>query len=235
MKPLYLSTPVRKGLGPCLRPGGTVLTERIVELLSPDSADLILDAGCGMGTSMEMVRSCGGYRVFGIDLDDGLLRQAHGEGRVVARGELAALPFADATFDTVLCECVWNLTDKEKVLAEFARVLKSGGILAMTDIYSRNGNSTHAETWPVPCCFSGATDLDKIEDQVVNAGFRLRMLEDHTRLLNKTAAEFIFTHGSLKDFWQSVTGSAELAARACRAAALAKPGFFLLMAQRSML
>lgn len=235
MKPLYLSSPVRKGLGSCLRPGGAALTERILDLLKPEPACTVLDAGCGTGASMVMLKERGITKVFGLDLDSDLLRQAHHQKQVVARGDLACLPVADKIFDMILCECVWNLTDKEKVLGEFMRILKPGGILAMTDIYSRATNTSHAGSWPVRCCFSAATDLDTVARQVSSAGFTIAIMEDQTGLLKKTAAEFIFVHGSLKDFWRAVTGSAELAEKACEASATSRPGLFLLVAKRNTL
>lgn len=235
MKPLYLSAAVRHGLGPCLRPGGAELTERIVSLLAPDHDCRILDAGCGTGASMAILKQHGAKTVFGLDLDCGLLVEARNDGQAVARGDLARLPLATAACDMVLCECVWNLTAKDQVLAEFARVLKSGGMLAMTDIHARSVPGDQAGQWPVRCCFSQATDLATVQRQVTAAGFTITTLEDHTPLLKRTAAEFIFAHGSLHGFWQAVTGDPELAAAACAVAAASRPGLFLLLARRNTL
>ncbi len=235
MKPLYLSSPVREGLGSCLRPGGAVFTEYILDVLEPDPAWMVLDAGCGTGASMTMLEKRGLTKVFGIDLERDLLQQPYHEEQSVVCANLAHLPMADEVFDIILCECVWNLTDKEKVLGEFARTLKPGGILAVTDIYTRSGNTAYAGSWPIHCCFSAATDLDTVARQVTSAGFVIAILEDHTGLLKKTAAEFIFVHGSLKGFWQAVTGNAELAEAACEVSMAVRPGLFLLVAKRNIL
>lgn len=233
MKPLYLSTAVRDGLGPCLRPGGSSLTERILELSAPSHDSRVLDAGCGTGASMAIIRKRGIERVFGVDLHSGLLREAYRMKQSVAQGNLARLPFADTSFDLLICECTWNLTPKKQVLAEFARVLKPGGVLAVTDIYSRKIDGAQAGTWPVSCCFSQATDLATVEQQITNATFTVTTMEDHTPLLKKTAADFVFAHGSLQAFWLAVTGSAELAAAACDASAASRPGLFLILAKRN--
>ena len=232
MRPLYLSTPVRERLGPCLRPGGTILTRRILDLIRPKPDDMVLDAGCGPGGSMALLRDHGVRTVLGLDLDPGLLLESRSSGAHPARADLANLPLPDACLDLVLCECVWNLTDRQKVLSEFARTLKPGGRVALTDIYTRSLQN-RSGTWPVPCCFSGATDLATVRDLFVKAGFTISNLEDHTRLLNQTAAEFVFAHGSLQAFWQAVTGDTNLATAACAAAATARPGLFLLIARRS--
>ncbi len=233
MRPLYLSSAVREGLGPCLRPGGTVLTRRIIDLLQPDDNCTILDAGCGTGASMALIKQHGFATVFGIDVDSGLLSEAGKTCQTVIRGDLARLPLADREWDIILCECTWNLTEKEQVLKEFARVLKPGGMLAMTDIYTRGVPARQAGTWPIRCCFSAATDLATVNRQVTAAGFTVTTLEDHTPLLKQTAAEFVFAHGSLQKFWQAVTGNCADAAAACTASAASRPGLFLLLAQRN--
>lgn len=234
MKPLYLSTPVRQGLGPYLRPGGRILTERILDLLSPDPAGLILDAGCGTGASLALLQEYGINNVLGLDLDKRLLMEARHRGRHVARADLARLPLPDACLDLVLCECVWNLTDKERVMTEFARVLRPGAAIALTDIYSRiAGPMKPSGTWPVRCCFSQATDLATVQELVIGSGFAVTVMEDHTRHLKQTAAEFVFAHGSLQAFWHAVTGDANLARSACEASATIRPGLFLLIAKRS--
>ena len=178
---------------------------------------------------MELLKDYGIRRVLGFDIDPQLAGEARQKSLHVALADLARLPLPDGCLDLVLCECVWNLTDKKRVTSEFARVLRPGGCLAVSDIYSRTGKTG---TWPLPCCFAGATDLATVTDLISHAGFTVEILEDHTPLLNKTAAEFVFTHGSLQGFWQAVTGDAQLATAACSAAAASRPGLFLLLAKR---
>jgi ubiquinone/menaquinone biosynthesis C-methylase UbiE len=235
MKPLYLTSPVRKGLGPCLRPGGETLTRHILGLLRPGPDHTVLDAGCGTGATMGMLREYGAGRLLGLDLDTGLLGEALRCGARIARADLARLPLLSASMDMVLCECVWNLTDKPQVLREFARVLRRGGTLALSDIYLQNPTAgSHAASWPSRSCFFQATDLATVREMVTTAGFEVMTLEDHSRLLKQTAAEFVFAHGSLQGFWQAVLGDRERADAVCAAAIATRPGLFLLTARRSI-
>ncbi|SFL66271.1 Methyltransferase domain-containing protein [Desulfomicrobium norvegicum] len=222
---LYASPPVRKFLGPVLRPGGERLTRLMLALAGPLHGALALDAGCGCGATLALLREHGA-RAVGLDLNAALLREAGDVDARVAQADLADLPLPDACLDLVLCECVWNLTDKERVLAEFRRVLRPGGTLALADIYARG---CRTGDWPVRCCFAQATDLQTVMEQVAGAGFEIDVIEEHTELLKKTAADFVFRHGSLHGFWQAVTGDPVLAQMACDASRASKPGLFLLI------
>ena len=231
MKPLYLTTPVRQGLGKCLRPGGEKLTRRIIELLQPKASDTILDAGCGIGASIAMLQDAGCTDVFGLDQEYSLLaEQQRNRPAMVAQADIANLPLGEGCLHMALCECVWNLTQKEQVLSEFHRVLRPGGQLALTDIYLRGKGQ---DAWPGKSCFASATDIETVQKTVENSGFEILHLEDHSPLLKQTAAEFVFAHGSLQAFWQAVTGDSQMATDACKASATSRPGLFLLIARRN--
>jgi SAM-dependent methyltransferase len=69
--------------------------------------------------------------VVGLDYSADQLRIAQGRSRQIVRGDAAALPFADGMFPTVVT--TWISTDVDDfaaVLAECARVLTAGGLLA---------------------------------------------------------------------------------------------------------
>lgn len=144
------------------------------------------------------------------------------------------LPLLTHSMDMILCECVWNLTDKPQVLKEFARVLRCGGTLALSDIYLREPAVDHTNAgWPNRSCFFQATDLPTVREMVAEAGFEVLVLEDHSRLLKQTAAEFVFSHGSPQGFWQAVLGDSARADAVCAASKATRPGLFLLIAERS--
>jgi ubiquinone/menaquinone biosynthesis C-methylase UbiE len=198
----------------------------MLELMGPLQGALVLDAGCGCGASLALLEEHGA-RAVGLDLNPGFLRESRGRKLRVARADLAELPLPDGCADLIVCECAWNLTNKEQVLVEFFRVLRPGGVLALADIYARGYRSGE---WPVRCCFAQATDLQTVMEQVAGAGFEIDVMEEHTELLKKTAADFVFRHGSLHGFWQAVTGDPDLATAVCEASRAARPGLFLMMA-----
>jgi ubiquinone/menaquinone biosynthesis C-methylase UbiE len=96
-----------------------------------------LDAACGTGrlTSLLVER---GYDVVGMDRSPEMLDVARARFPNVAwrEGDLHALPFADSSFDVVLTGlALAHLPALEPVLAEFARVLRPGGHLVISDTH----------------------------------------------------------------------------------------------------
>jgi SAM-dependent methyltransferase len=91
---------------------------------------LCLDLGCGTGLYLDVLAATG-RTVVGLDRSADQLRIAQGRSRHVVQGDAVALPFADCTFPTVAT--MWISTDVDDfaaVLAEAARVLAPGGLLA---------------------------------------------------------------------------------------------------------
>lgn len=93
----------------------------------------ILDAGCGSGAALNYLSAFGD--VIGVDLSDDALAYARKKGKV-KKADLSSLPFKDGSFDVVFCMQVlyhmW-VKDEKKVLSEFHRVLKNGGILLLQE------------------------------------------------------------------------------------------------------
>ncbi len=90
----------------------------------------LLDCGCGTGSNLALLREFG--RACGFDFNRTGLQLARQAGQAVARASVAAIPFADASFDVVtsfdVLQCVPAEVERAGV-AEFHRVLKPGGRL----------------------------------------------------------------------------------------------------------
>ncbi len=102
----------------------------------------VLDAGCGFGGTIALLNERFDHlRLNGLNIDERQLE--HARHHVVARtgnvveftaGDACALPFPDASFDRVLAvECIFHFPSRELFLSEASRVLRPGGILALTD------------------------------------------------------------------------------------------------------
>ena len=98
----------------------------------PDWRDKrILDAGCGTGAILQRLGSP--ERNVGIDLAPEAIEFCHERGLDnVEQGDICALPFADASFDAVICSSVlyhqW-VSDVATAVCEISRVLRPKGLL----------------------------------------------------------------------------------------------------------
>lgn len=96
----------------------------------------VLDLGCGRGFYLNFTRRLYPEAdVVGIELDRPLLDIARRQvpGARVLCGSAYDLPFADASFDRIIfSEVIEHIPDDEAALREVARVLKPGGIVAIT-------------------------------------------------------------------------------------------------------
>ncbi|PIE68431.1 MAG: hypothetical protein CSA21_07495 [Deltaproteobacteria bacterium] len=230
MKPLYLTAPVQTIPGNSLRPGGDILTEHMLDITGITRDALILDAGCGKGGSLEYLFTQGFTRAFGIDCNKDLLPEKNTACSVV-HGDVSRLPIIDNCLDLILCQCVWNLTEREKALKEFYRTLRPGGQLALCDIYLRHHKPEELQ-WPVASCFSNAVMIDTVLKLVAESGFIVAYQKDVSSHLQQTAAEFVFRYGSLYGFWFAVTGDQHHAKQACCLSAASRPGLFFLIATK---
>ena len=96
-------------------------------------AGRVLNAGCGEGSYCPLLESLPGVtRIENIDVSvsPAFLSWHTDRRHRVALGSLTSLPYADASFDAVLCtEVIEHIPDHAVAVAELARVLKPGGVL----------------------------------------------------------------------------------------------------------
>lgn len=123
--------------------GGMEASMRLASLCHVSAGSRVLMVGCGTGFSACHIARSFDCHVVGVDIARLMVTHAAErarESQVADRlsllvGDAHALPFADGSFDAVMTEFVTVFLDKERALAEYARVVKPGGYVGMNEIY----------------------------------------------------------------------------------------------------
>lgn len=114
---------------------------RLVELASIAEGAQVLDVAAGRGAVLfpaaDRVGSAG--RVVGVDLAEAMVRETTAEiarrgltNAIMLQMDAESLAFPDASFDHVVCAFAIFFLDVERALTEFRRVLRPGGMVAVT-------------------------------------------------------------------------------------------------------
>lgn len=189
---LYDSTARRYDLRQS-NPWTEMVRKKELELVSKHAWGKILDVGCGSGFHLEYLSKKGRKNLFGADVSIEMLRKAAERSpSCLARASAEHLPFADGSFDTVLCMfTVLNMCDYEAALREMARVLREGGrvILSAASVWDNYGKSTKAirvENFRLRLELFEKKDLEKA---AASAGLKLLCFDS------------LFRHPALKPRW----------------------------------
>lgn len=123
--------------------GGIAETRKLAQLAGLGAGMHILDAGSGLGGPARTLAAEFGCRVTGLDLTEEfcsaatMLTARVGLDDLVdfRHGNALDMPFEDSSFDAVWTQFAgMNIADKERLYAEFRRVLRPGGTLALHEI-----------------------------------------------------------------------------------------------------
>src|SRR6202049_4819853 len=169
--------------------------------------EIVLDLGSGGGIDVLLsARRVGPTgKAYGLDMTDEMLtlaeenkRKAGVENVEFLKGEIESIPLPDNSVDVILSNCVINLSgDKDRVLREAFRVLKSGGRFAISDVVVRGEVPAQIrksmELW-VGCVAGALTDTE-YQQKLAAAGFDSINI-DPTRVYSVDAAkEFLKAAG----------------------------------------
>ena len=129
-------------LGESFHPGGPDLSARLVHGLNLSKGARVLDVACGIGTTTLMMARQFGIDPVGIDFSETNIEKAKRASGQSAPAQVEflqqsadALLFPDESFDAIVCECAFStFSDQSRVADEFARVLKPGGAVGVTDM-----------------------------------------------------------------------------------------------------
>jgi SAM-dependent methyltransferase len=164
----------------------------------------VLDLGCGAGRhAFEAFRR--GGRIVAFDADAGELKQVggmlaamreageapRGSSAAAVLGDATAMPFADGGFDRVIAaEVLEHIPDDQRGLREIARVLRPGGIAAIT-----------VPAWlPERICWGLSDDYHNVPGGHVRIYTRAE-LEAKVRAAGLTVSGHHHAHGLHSPYW----------------------------------
>jgi ubiquinone/menaquinone biosynthesis C-methylase UbiE len=129
-------------MGEQIHVGGEADTAILADRAGIGACSHVLDVCCALGGPARSLAQRTGCRVTGIDATARMVEEAvrrTSTARLADRvsfqlGDALALPFPANSFDVVLGQDAWcYVTDKARLIAECARVVKPGGVVAFTD------------------------------------------------------------------------------------------------------
>ena len=192
--------------------------EIFLEWLAPRSGVRWLDVGCGNGAFTEMIiERCAPVSIQGVDPSEAQLafartRRASSVAQF-QKGDAMALPFPDSTFDVAVMPLViFFVPDPAKGVAEMARVVRPGGIVAAYSWDMLGGgfpyDVLHAELRALGVAVPRPPSPDASRIDVMRdlwAGANLTNVETRDIAVQRTFANF-------DEFWTIVVGSPSVGA-----------------------
>lgn len=149
-----------------------------------EKGDTVIDLGSGAGNDCFVARHETGVegKVIGIDFTPIMIEKARinaeklGYNNVEFReGDIDAMPISNDTADVVVSNCVLNLVpNKQKVIKDIFRVLKSGGHFSISDIVLEGNlpDSLKEDAEMYAGCVAGAIQRKEYLNLIEETGFK---------------------------------------------------------------
>ncbi len=169
-------------------PGGEDLTRRTIAAMDLPAHAMVVDLGCGTGTTALMLARDFNLQVSGVDLSAANIERAiertdtNSAALRFMHADAQKLPFEDNELDGILAECSFSLfADQAAVLDEIKRILKPGGKLAITDMAIGGPLPADiAEIISPWTCLVDAIDEQIYAQRFVAAGFEIQVIADES-------------------------------------------------------
>lgn len=171
---------------------------RIAALIREADPANVLDVACGSGGPSLALVAATGCRLTGVDIEQAGIDQARRLANAKGLQDRASFAVADcsatlrfeaASFDVIVCiDAINHLADRKLSFADWARLLRPGGLVVFTDgavltgPISRDELNVRASQGPFAIVPSGFN-----EEAIASAGLALRLRDDTTMAVAEIA------------------------------------------------
>ena len=129
--------------------------DKFLSRLGMAAGKTLLDVACGAGGPVLRIAALTGCAITGVDIHEKAISTARSLARqrgLESRAEFRVvdadkqLPFPESSFDAITCiDAINHLTDRQRVVADWARLLTRGGHVLFTNPAVVTGPLTNAE------------------------------------------------------------------------------------------
>jgi SAM-dependent methyltransferase len=175
----------------------------------PLSGKTVLDFGCGGGRLSILLKERGAEKVYGVDLNPEVLRQArkanpYGSSVEFLVGAESSIPLPPSSVDLIFCISVLeHVMDVDSMLREWWRILRRGGhVLIHWSAWHHPDGSHLGSVIPIPyaqCLFSERTLARTAARIKLSQGYRPKFwdYDAHTGLRREVFIQDTYTQGFL--------------------------------------
>jgi ubiquinone/menaquinone biosynthesis C-methylase UbiE len=192
--------------------GGVEATDLVAHEGGIKSGQSVLDVGCGLGGPARRFAYRHGAIVWGIELSEPVFQTAVALTSLVGLGERVRftlgsalkMPYEGRNFDAVVMQhCAMQVTEKEDIFGECARVLRTGGSLVLHEFFlGTGGDPYYPLAWATDPAMSALETFEDTEVLLSRLGF------DVGPLLDQRPTAISFYTGLVAKLEKAVAGEA---------------------------
>jgi sarcosine/dimethylglycine N-methyltransferase len=189
--------------------GGVEANDSLAQAAGIKAQHRVLDVCCGLGGPARYLAYRYGCKVVGLDFTESRFLAAQRLTRLTGldhlvsfrHGNALAMPFDAAEFDVAIGQEAWcHVPDKARLIAECARVVKPGGVIAFTDIL-RMPTLTETEWQRLAheMTYADLGSFERYRELLAQNGFSLERCEDLSSHWAEILKKRLVMYRSLKD------------------------------------
>lgn len=169
--------------------GGLSATDALAELAGISRGHHVLDVGSGVGGPARRIASKFKASIVGLELSKALYETSKQLTDLVGltskvqfvNDSALSLPFDDGAFDVVIMQHVsQQISEKDRLFGELARVVKPDGCIALHEIFAGHGEVHYPLPWAAEPSMSALETVSACIDRLSRLGFEIGEFIDHS-------------------------------------------------------